>query len=77
MSEGNTQDALVETGAVSLPLREFQSSITKALNQRHLNYTHASSISFRWEIDNTKASEDMKAFQSIIHLLGFIGVPAR
>ncbi|KAN0066707.1 hypothetical protein V8E54_015177 [Elaphomyces granulatus] len=73
MSKGNAQlqNTLSETGAVSLTFREFQTSIIKALNQRCLNYTHASSISFRWESDNTNALADARAFQNIMRLLGF------
>jgi hypothetical protein len=71
MSEGNAQNTPSETGAVSLTFREFQTSIIKALNQRFLAYTHASSISFRWENDNSNASVDVRAFQNIMRPLGF------
>ena len=71
MSEGNAQNTLSETGAVNLTFREFQISIIKALNQRCLNYTHASCIFFRWENDNTNASAGVRSFQNIMRLLGF------
>jgi hypothetical protein len=54
-----------------LTVQEFQTSIIKALNQRSFNYTHASSISFRWESDNSNAPADVVAFQNIMHVLGF------
>ena len=54
-----------------LSLETFRGAIEKAIEQRQRTYTHAAAISFRWEVDNTHAVEDVKAFQNIMRIFGF------
>lgn len=54
-----------------LSISEFEGMLRQAVDQRSRVYTFVSSLSFRWEKDQTNAEVDCNRFRDIVHLFGF------
>ncbi|KAE8392467.1 hypothetical protein BDV23DRAFT_170977 [Aspergillus alliaceus] len=62
----NTSD---EPHGLSIPV--FEETLQNAVDQRSRVYSFVSSLSVRWENDQTNAKADREKFRDIVHLLGF------